>query len=154
MFHYKNDYNHNNSKTSIKYKLPKNSRKFYVLQKFGKKTEINITSFIFQYHWNNCKIYIEKWSFASWNPRERIFLFSLRFLILSLIEFNPLNANPTKWSNIQTIRRQKPRNCLSVFDHFAGLAFKELTKVHLFRYIQGYLLRFSSMSAMSPFHSP
>ena len=26
----------------------------------------------------------------------------------------------------QTIRRQKPTNCLSVFDHFVGLALKEL----------------------------
>ena len=24
----------------------------------------------------------------------------------------------------QTIRRQQPKNCLSVFDHFVGLAFK------------------------------
>ena len=33
---------------------------------------------------------------------------------------NPLSANPKKWSNIQTIRRQQPRNCLSVFDHLWG----------------------------------
>ena len=26
----------------------------------------------------------------------------------------------------QTIRRKKPTNCLSVFDHFVGLALKEL----------------------------
>ena len=30
--------------------------------------------------------------------------------------------------NIQTIRRQKPTNCLSVFDHFVGSARKGLTK--------------------------
>ena len=50
---------------------------------------------------------------------------------------NPLSANPTKWSNIskqfvgistQTIRRQKPTNCLSVFEHFAGLALKGLRR--------------------------
>ena len=29
----------------------------------------------------------------------------------------------------QTIRQQQPTNCLSVFDHFVGLALKELTKV-------------------------
>ena len=29
----------------------------------------------------------------------------------------------------QTIRGQKPTNCLSVFDHFVGLALKEL-KIH------------------------
>ena len=28
--------------------------------------------------------------------------------------------------HIQTIRRQKPTNCLSVFDHFVGLALKGL----------------------------
>ena len=31
---------------------------------------------------------------------------------------NPLSANPTKWSNTL--------NCLSVFDHFVGLALKGL----------------------------
>ena len=35
--------------------------------------------------------------------------------------FNPLSANPTKWS---TIRRLLPMNCLSVLDHFIGLALK------------------------------
>ena len=34
---------------------------------------------------------------------------------------NLLSANPTKWSNTQTIRRQK-----RVFDHFVGLALKGL----------------------------
>ena len=33
---------------------------------------------------------------------------------------NPSNANSTK--------RQKPTNCLSVFDHFVGLALKGLTE--------------------------
>ena len=37
-----------------------------------------------------------------------------RFLKTHL-QFNPLSANPTKWSN-----------CLIVFDHFVGLALKEL----------------------------
>ena len=36
--------------------------------------------------------------------------------LLSPIFFNPLSANPTKWSNI----------CLSVFDHFVKLALKGL----------------------------
>ena len=40
---------------------------------------------------------------------------------------NPLSANPTKWSNtLKTIRRQNQTNCLSVFDHFVGLAPKGL----------------------------
>ena len=29
----------------------------------------------------------------------------------------------------QTIRRQRPANCLNVFDFFAGLALKELTAI-------------------------
>ena len=37
-----------------------------------------------------------------------------------------LSANLTKWPNIQTIRRQNQTNCLSVFDHFVGLALKRL----------------------------
>ena len=41
--------------------------------------------------------------------------------------FNPLSANPTKWLN--TLKRlvgTLSTNCLSVFDHFVGLALKEL----------------------------
>ena len=40
---------------------------------------------------------------------------------------NLLNANPIKWSNTQTILRQKQTNRLSVFDHFLGLPLKGLT---------------------------
>ena len=36
---------------------------------------------------------------------------------------------------IQTIRRLLPTNCLSVFDHFAGLALKGLT-FYVLEYIQ------------------
>ena len=43
-----------------------------------------------------------------------------RFAVVFLL--NPLSANPTKWSNL----RKLPTNCLSVFDHFVGLALKEL----------------------------
>ena len=32
----------------------------------------------------------------------------------------------------QAIRRQKPTNCLSVFDHFVGLALKRLRPVWIF----------------------
>ena len=34
---------------------------------------------------------------------------------------NGLNTNPTKWLNIR-------KHCLSMFDHFVGLALKGLTK--------------------------
>ena len=43
--------------------------------------------------------------------------------------FNSLSPNPTKWSNIlkQSVGKL-PTNCLSVFDHFVGLASKGLTE--------------------------
>ena len=41
--------------------------------------------------------------------------------------FNPLNANPTKWSNtLKQFVRNLPTSCLSVFDHFVKLALKGL----------------------------
>ena len=41
--------------------------------------------------------------------------------------FNPLSANPHKMvKHSQAIRRLLPTNCLSVFDHFVGLASKGL----------------------------
>ena len=44
---------------------------------------------------------------------------------------NPLSANPTKWSKTLTKFVGKlPENCLSVFDHFVELAFKELKNDH------------------------
>ena len=39
---------------------------------------------------------------------------------LYFFNFNPLNANPTKWSN--TFVSKLPMNCLSAFDRFVGLA--------------------------------
>ena len=47
-----------------------------------------------------------------------------------IFEFNLSSANLTKWSkHIQTIRREFssnfPTNCLTLFDHFVGLALKE-----------------------------
>ena len=42
-------------------------------------------------------------------------------------DFNPLSANPTKWSNtLKQFVRNLPKNCLSVFDHFVKLALKGL----------------------------
>ena len=41
--------------------------------------------------------------------------------------FNPLSTNSTKWSNrLKQLVGQLPTNCLSVFDHFVGLALKGL----------------------------
>ena len=42
--------------------------------------------------------------------------------------FNPLSVNVTKWSNtFKQFVGKLPTNCLSVFDHFVGLALKGLT---------------------------
>ena len=41
---------------------------------------------------------------------------------------NPLNANPTKWpKTLKQFVDKLPTNCLSVFDHFVGLAIKGLS---------------------------
>ena len=43
------------------------------------------------------------------------------------MELNPLSAKFIKWSNtLQQIVGKLPTICLSVFDHFSGLAFKGL----------------------------
>ena len=42
---------------------------------------------------------------------------------------NPLSVNPAKWSNtLKKFVGNFPTNCLSVFDHFVGLALKGLKK--------------------------
>ena len=55
--------------------------------------------------------------------------------VLSLVQYkkflclNPLSTNPKKWSN--TLKQsvvKLPTNCLSVFDHFLGLALKGLIR--------------------------
>ena len=40
-------------------------------------------------------------------------------MIICDLSFNPLSAKPTKWSNTLNLSY-----CLSVIDHFAGLALK------------------------------
>ena len=45
------------------------------------------------------------------------------------MNINPLSANFTKWSNrLKQFVSKLSMNCLSVFDHFVGLAFKGLNK--------------------------
>ena len=42
---------------------------------------------------------------------------------IKIIIVTPLNTNPTKWSNtFKKFVGFEPTNCLSVFDHFVGLA--------------------------------
>ena len=44
-----------------------------------------------------------------------------------LKRINPLSTNLTKWSNIlKQFVGSLPTNCLSVFDHFVGLALQKL----------------------------
>ena len=46
------------------------------------------------------------------------------------IRINPLSTNPTKWSNsLKQFVGNLTTNSLSVFDHFVGLAVKELIKI-------------------------
>ena len=50
--------------------------------------------------------------------------------------FNPLSANPTKWSNtLKQFVGSLPTNCLSVFDHFVGLALEGLILEFMLRSI-------------------
>ena len=50
--------------------------------------------------------------------------------IISWYHLNPLYAKITKWSNtLKQFVGNLPTNCLSVFDHFVGLALKGLTKI-------------------------
>ena len=46
---------------------------------------------------------------------------------------NRLNANITKWSNtLEQFIGKLPTNCLNAFDHFVGLALKELKEKNVF----------------------
>ena len=60
------------------------------------------------------------------------------------MHFNLLSANPTKWSNaLKQFVSKFPTNCLSVFDHFLGLALKGLKRFSIFDFITLYdLLQF------------
>ena len=49
------------------------------------------------------------------------------------VTFNPLSANPTKWSNtLNQFVSKLPTNCLSVFDHFVKLLQKGLSVLQRF----------------------
>ena len=53
--------------------------------------------------------------------------FHLPYLRLDYFTFNPLSAKFIKWSNtLKQIVGKLPTICLSVFDHFSGLALKAL----------------------------
>ena len=57
----------------------------------------------------------------------KTFMRALVFVLTYAHKFNPLSANPTKWSNtLKQFVGKLTMNCLSVFEHFVGLALKGL----------------------------
>ena len=55
---------------------------------------------------------------------------SIKMYSVKKAVFNPLSANPEKWSKtLKQIVRNLPMICLSVFDHFMNLALKGLKVV-------------------------
>ena len=68
-------------------------------------------------------------------PGSSYFLFRLSYRCLWIkcfIHFWLFKLQPHKMvKHTQTIRRQQPTNCLSVFDHFVGLALKRLKKIKI-----------------------
>ena len=64
-----------------------------------------------------------------WWNKEVKWIFAVFILVIKAF-LNPLNTNPTKWSN--TLKKcvgNLLTNCLSVFDHFVNLAFKGLIEL-------------------------
>ena len=61
---------------------------------------------------------------TNWNggrmAERKSCIFTCKIIIIIIFYVNPLTVNPTKWSNTL------PTNCLSVFNHFVGLALKGL----------------------------
>ena len=77
----------------------------------------------------------KKWSFPlrifSVNVTKSAVSFGFRSFTKEIL--NPLNSNPTKWSNIlKQFVGNLPMNFLSMFDHFMKLALKGLMKKLIF----------------------
>ena len=63
---------------------------------------------------------------------------------------NPLNAKFIKWSNkLKQFIGKLPTNCLSVFDHFVGLAFKGLNKLFVVYTWNIYIEKILNVSILS-----
>ena len=59
----------------------------------------------------------------------KIFFGFVDHFMKNVKDFKPLSTSITKWSNtLKQFVGKLPTNCLSVFDHFVGLALKRLTK--------------------------
>ena len=71
---------------------------------------------------------VYRYTVFSWKMYYVTFGFILTFCWrVFLLCFNPLSANPRKWSNtLKQFVGNLPTNCLSVFGHFLGLALKGL----------------------------
>ena len=89
--------------------------------------------------------------------------FIFKFCIIIPLHFNPLSANPTKWSNTQIIRRQQP-NCNELFDcvrTFCGVGAWRVNSFHYLKYWEEiFLLKFFFLFVFEaflkdfPFYSP
>ena len=75
------------------------------------------------------------YSYKSLKQKESQYLYEVLLTMAGNKQFvrksnniNPLSANPTKWSNtLKQFVGKLPTNCLSVSDHFVGLALKGLS---------------------------
>ena len=70
--------------------------------------------------------------------------------------FNPLSANPIKWSNtLKQFVGKLPTNCLSVFEHFVGLTIKGLRNINFLQAADPLyfnILRYSVLGIVAKFH--
>ena len=63
-----------------------------------------------------------------WNSNAACFQYTIITKFVSKMSVITLSANPRKWSNtLKQFVDNLPTNCLSVFNHFAGLALKGIT---------------------------
>ena len=70
---------------------------------------------------------------------KRINVFLKCFFVFNLVATLPFKRQPHKIvKHTQTIRRLLPTNCLSVFDHFLGLALKGLNFIHRADYFRNF----------------
>ena len=80
---------------------------------------------LFSFFWHVCRINLTWIDFFYISDSISL----LCCMLLSMRPINSLSANFTKWSNtLKQFVVKLPTNCLSVFDHFVGLALKELRK--------------------------
>ena len=64
---------------------------------------------------------------------EKVNFSYFKFINKFCFSFNPLSANPTKWSNtLKQFVGKLPTNSLNLFNHFVGLALKGLILMLIF----------------------